>query len=618
MENKHYGYWNIKENVIREAKKYETRRQFRLNCCGAYQSAIRNGWIDEMDWFLIRHKVKPNFWGVKENVIQESKKYASRKEFNKGCNRAWRVAIQNGWIDEMDWLIPKEECYSGHNYVYAYIDEKNKVAYVGLTSDKERRHKEHTCGEYDGKKIKSAVKTYFSSINEKVPTPIYLEEGLSRSDAQIKEDEYRKKYESMGYTMLNKGKTGYGCGALGRTSKWSKESVVKESYKYKSHKEFRKQNSTAYYLGKVNGWLSETHLIDDIKHPITKIMSIDECIEFAKKCNNKEEFNKNRLARLSSKKNGSILEINKYFRKKKYFEKSKKFKTRHDFRINDFSSYSVASKNKWLDEMVWLSTEKKYIRKWTKESAFEIAKQYTTKKEFNEGHKHLYSLCKKNGWLKEMTWLKQFIPSLIHPKPSKEDIFNESKSFTLISEFKKISPKYFKISKENGWLTEMVWLMDDNEKLKNEIFDFSKKYSTRGEFRVANPRYYKKAHSNKWLDEMTWLRKTKWDRDTCFNEAKKYASRKEFLSMNASAYTIARNHGWLNEMEWLKTNLTNNNEYNVMKVTLTKEELTKEKIIEVSKKYSSRTEFYKGCHIAYEYARINNLLDDLFIRYKRQ
>lgn len=117
---------------------------------------------------------------------------------------------------------------------------------------------------------------------------------------------------------------------------------------------------------------------------------------------------------------------------------------------------------------------------------------------------------------------------------------------------------------------------------------------------------------------MVWLRKSKWDRDTCFNEAKKYASRKEFRSMNASAYTIARNHGCLNDMEWLKTNLTNNNEDNVMKVTLTKEELTKEKIIEVSKKYSSRTEFYKGCHIAYEYARINNLLDDLFIRYKHQ
>lgn len=152
MENKHYGYWNIKENVIREAKKYKTQRQFKLNCCGAYKSAIRNGWIDEMD-FLIRHKVKPNFWSIKENVIQESKKYTSRKEFNKGCNRAWRVAIQNGWIDEMDWLIPKEECYSGHNYIYVYIDEKNKVAYVGLTSNKERRHKEHTRGEYNGKKI---------------------------------------------------------------------------------------------------------------------------------------------------------------------------------------------------------------------------------------------------------------------------------------------------------------------------------------------------------------------------------------------------------------------------------------------------------------------------------
>ena len=491
------------------------------------------------------------YWNTKSNVIHEAKKYTSRGEFKKGCDRAWKVAIQNGWIDEMDWLMPKEECYSSHNYVYVYIDEENKVAYVGLTCDKERRHKEHVCCEYNGKKNKSVVNEYFMKINKQVPTPIYLEEGLSRSDAQIKEDEYRKKYESMGYTMLNKGKTGYGCGALGRTSKWSKESVVKESYKYKSHKEFRKQNSTAYYLGRLNGWLSETHLIDDINHPITEFMSIDECIIFAKKCNNKEEFNKNRLARLSSEKNGSILEINKYFRKKKYFEKSRKFKTRHDFRVNDFSSYQVASKNKWLDEMVWLSTEKKYITKWTKESAFEIAKQYTTKKEFNEKHKYLYSLCKKNGWLKEMYWLKKFIPITAPSTYSKEDIFQKSKNFTLLSEYKKAYPKLFKISKENGWLTEMVWLMDDKEKLKNDIFNFSKNYKTRGEFREANTKFYNIAWSNRWLDEMVWLRKSKWDKNTCLSEARKYTSKKDFLSQNASAYTIARNHGWLNDMVWL-------------------------------------------------------------------
>lgn len=554
MENKPSGYWGIKENVIRESQKYKTRKDFKLNCCGAYQSAIRNGWIDEMDW-LIRRKVKPNFWSVKENVIQESKKYASRGEFHKKCNRAWRVAIDNGWIDEMDWLLPKEECYSSHNYVYAYVDEKNKVAYVGLTSNKERRHKEHTCGEYDGKRIKSAVNAYFSSINQEVPNPIYLEEGLSRSDAQIKEDEYRRKFESMGYTMLNKGKTGYGCGALGRRIKWTKDSVIKESNKYKTYKEFEKQNSTAYHLGRINGWLSETHLIDDINHPIMEYMSNDECIAFAKKCNNKEEFNRNRLARLSSKKNHSILEINKYFRKKKYkeciFEKSKKFKTRHDFRVNDTSSYNMALKNKWLDEMIWLTTEKKYVTKWTKDSAFEIAKQYITKKEFNEAHKSLYLLCKNKGWLKEMTWLKQFKPSLAHPKPSKEDIFNESKSFTLISEYKRAYPKHFKISKENGWLPEMVWLMDDKEKLKNEIFEFSKKYKTRGEFREANNKFYNIVHSRKWLDEMVWLRKSKWDKSTCLIEAKKYTSKKEFRLQNASAYTIARNHGWLDDMNWL-------------------------------------------------------------------
>ena len=44
------GYWYIKKNVIEESKKYKTRTSFKINSETAYNSALKNNWIDEMNW----------------------------------------------------------------------------------------------------------------------------------------------------------------------------------------------------------------------------------------------------------------------------------------------------------------------------------------------------------------------------------------------------------------------------------------------------------------------------------------------------------------------------------------------------------------------------------------
>lgn len=40
------GFWNVCENVIKEASKYNTLREFQSNSWGAYTGAVRNGWLD--------------------------------------------------------------------------------------------------------------------------------------------------------------------------------------------------------------------------------------------------------------------------------------------------------------------------------------------------------------------------------------------------------------------------------------------------------------------------------------------------------------------------------------------------------------------------------------------
>ena len=69
----------------------------------AYQVALRNGWLSEMIWFE-EGKRANGYWNIKENVFEEAKKYQTRTEFCKGCGGAYQIARRNGWLDEMIWF----------------------------------------------------------------------------------------------------------------------------------------------------------------------------------------------------------------------------------------------------------------------------------------------------------------------------------------------------------------------------------------------------------------------------------------------------------------------------------------------------------------------------------
>ena len=93
------GYWTTYETCYEEAKKYSTRSEFKKGCSRAYNVACKNKWIDDYIWFEeIR---KPNGYWNKETCYEESKKYSTRTEFQQGCNRAYKVARKNGWMDEL-------------------------------------------------------------------------------------------------------------------------------------------------------------------------------------------------------------------------------------------------------------------------------------------------------------------------------------------------------------------------------------------------------------------------------------------------------------------------------------------------------------------------------------
>lgn len=355
------GYWNNKEKVFEESRNYKTQTEFQRKCSGAYFSAYKHKWLKEMTWF--DKGVKPNgYWNNKENVIEESKKYSSRTEFEKKCSRAYQNARINGWLDEMPWLLQKDERYTKNNYVYAYVDDMNKVAYVGRTCDPNNRHNQHK-----SKKHKSSVREYFNNIGKEIPQPIYLAENVSVTQSQKLEHEWKLKYAEMGYTMLNKGKTGIGSGSIGTLSKkWTKPKVFEEGRKYKTKTEFSSNSSRAYEVARKNGWLKEMYWFQRPKQHNFK------------------------------------------WTKKLVFEESRKYKSRGEFEKKCSRAYSIALNNDWLQEMNWLEQQRNTKGYWSKDRVIEESRKYKNATEFHKMCSSGYYSAVHNGWTKELQYKNDF------------------------------------------------------------------------------------------------------------------------------------------------------------------------------------------------------------------
>ena len=353
QQQKPSGYWNY-DTCYEEAIKYHTRNEFAIGCSVAYKVALKNKWINEYDWF--EEKKKPScYWENYDNSYQEAQKYTTRREFNKGNQSAYHVAIKNGWINNFTWLKEtrnprgywnKERCFEeaqkyksrnefqkGSNVayskarenewlddydwledqrfdlidgkidcVYVYEFKEQNTAYIGRTLIKtqKRRDRDHIF------KLDS-VSSFAKEHNIAVPPMMILETNLTIKEGAKQEGYWLKKYQEDGWITLNKAKTG-SIGSIAK-GKWNYKRCKEEAMKYKSRSEFKKGKQRAYQVARINHWL-------------------DDYIWFEQKC----------------KPNG-------YWNNYEHcYEESLKYKTRMGFKKGSNTAYDSACKNHWLDD----------------------------------------------------------------------------------------------------------------------------------------------------------------------------------------------------------------------------------------------------------------------------
>ena len=453
----HNKKWNY-ETCFEEAKKYYSKAEFRKSNSSAYNVAYKNGWFDDYSWFKDGNKTaveKSRKWN-RETCYEEAKKYNSKAEFRKNRNWAYSVAYKNGWMDDYTWfengVISKRKIY----VVYYYIDDETNAVYVGLTNNLKRRRRQHIKDEND------TVYKYFSQIGKQVPEPIVLEKGLFAEEAQEREDYYIDFYNKEGKIVLNIAKAG----SLGAYGKWTKEMTYEEAKKYKSRLEFEKGNNSAYNAAKRNGWLDEYTWFSpsaaiskwDYEACFEEAKKFNSRGEFQKK--SVRAYN-------VALKNGWLNEYIWFLpsasaKKWNYntcYEEAKKYNSKTEFRKFSSGAYNVAYKNGWLDGYSWFKKPTNWNKKWNRETCYEEAKKHKTKGTFIENASGAYNAARKNGWLDDYTWFENGKENGAEKrrKWNYEKCRNEAKKYTSRGEYAKNSKTAYQVARKNGWIGDYTW-----------------------------------------------------------------------------------------------------------------------------------------------------------------
>lgn len=514
------GYWKEKNNVFEESKKYNNRSDFCEGCYLAYITAKNNGWLKEMTWLKKSRNSPKGYWEDKEKVFKEARKYKYKSEFRHKAPSAYKSALLHHWLGEMEFetKVSKGDPRGPIHIIYVYIDEVNKYAYVGATNDMKRRDWEHKNQEND------PVYKYFYGKSLKIPAYKILLDGLTIVERQREERVQSLYYRDvLHYTLINNiNLTGENVGSVGSLiKKWTKKAVLREAEKYKTPTEFFTKSAGAYDAAlKYKMMNNETFPWFYSKRMPPRWWSVKEHV-FEESKNYKswnEFFLKSPAAHFSARKHKWEDEMTWLLRdqvpqgywqnEENIIEESKKYSTRTDFFKGCHAAYDYAAKNNLWEKMPWIKTKVKEHGYWTKERVFEEGGKYSTKMEFKRGAPTAYSLATKNNWINEMEWAAS------DAKPqgfwqNKQNVIAESHKYSSRSEFRWGTPSAYRSAIDNGWIDELTWLKrPQNYNLKwtrENVFIESHKYDSRGAFKKGCPSAYRVANVNGWMVEMIWL-----------------------------------------------------------------------------------------------------------------
>lgn len=399
---------------------------------------------------------KPKNYWTKEQCIRQAKKFSNEVDFCKKYNHAYRKIVKRGW--QKIAFKHMKKLTSQRNYWTKYRCHEAALKCSSRTKFQKRYR-----SAYEKARYKKWLNDICSHMQTKVTKP-------------------------MGY--------------------WNKERVIKIAKKYNNRFAFGKNEPSAYAAARRNGWLDQasSHMIalsNLKKRALYSIEFLDNsvyvgltcCYEGRKltrrshKCHiwqkqrkvdykyieyndfmdeKEAQAEEERLIEkyradnwiiLNKAKAGALGGTTVIYTEKYCADLAKNFTSRTDFKNEHPSAYNKALKEGWLDK---ICTHMKKLREpkhaYTKEYCVEMAKKFTTRKDFQEKNPSIYNTIYKNKWAKICFSHMRYLNA---PNGfwTKERILEEAKKYDSYYSFQINSPSAYNAARRINCLSQVLKIL---------------------------------------------------------------------------------------------------------------------------------------------------------------
>lgn len=280
--------WDCIRNITRECG--YSNSVISSCCSGRYKTSYNFQWkyADECDGTKniskVEVKTKPKGYWTRERCYEAALDCKTRTEFQKKHNGAYNVALRNGWMDDYTWferqpnfVVDKIHC------VYGYFFDELHTVYIGRTKDAVSRDWQH-------RNTDCPVRRFADKNNVQVPNMLIIVKELTRDESLILEDLYVEKYRNEGWNLINTAKTGLGSGSIGSVcTKWNKKTCLEAALKCETRYEFQHNFSAAYQVARKRGWLKDYTHFKEIRKP-KGYWNYENCFNEALNYNSRLEF----------------------------------------------------------------------------------------------------------------------------------------------------------------------------------------------------------------------------------------------------------------------------------------------------------------------------------------
>lgn len=382
------GYWQVKGNVLADAKQYSYKTAWEKGNPSAYNAAKKYGWFEEACVHMVSPKVPLGHWTL-ENLQTDAKKYRTRADWKRGSQSAYTTACQRGLLRQCCAHMERDRKPDGYWTKERVIENAKSYRTIAEWSMAES-------GAYDAAKTKGwmddatshMVRIY--SHGEYTICTILLQYDIHfiyqkrfddlRHKSQLPIDFYLPAFD---LAIEFHGRQHFSV---------SKSSMFRKDLTAMQRRDAIKRNYAK------NRGVEFLEIISPVVDDIEKSL-IEKLTEIAARREmplilNKRELTKAELVTLAS------LNV---WTKDAVLKDALGYQTIRDWRNNGNAAYQIALKNGWVEEatehMIRLQKPTGY---WTKERVITDALRFSTKIEWIRDNKNAWAAAQRNGWLVEI------------------------------------------------------------------------------------------------------------------------------------------------------------------------------------------------------------------------